>query len=327
VSDDARWGVGGLALVRELHGAGSPGGMALHPDGSLLAVGNGEGKLRLWRLPSGKRHRVVDTAPPATRHERGIRSLAFTPDGAALIAGREDQTLQLWPKEADAPRWTSARQDAWLPGLAVSPDGEYIAAAGGRVIRRWRTSDGARLADLGQHEDGVACVALSPGGEVVASGSYDATIRLWRAGDGALLHTLSGHPGAFVTRSGGAPHAGCAWTVAFSPDGALLASGGFDAKVRLWRVQDGALLHTLGEHAPRGLGVSSVAFSPGGGLIASAADDYRVLFWRVRDGALVGEAPGRQERITSLLFTPGGALLLSLSWDKKVRLFAPASSA
>src|SRR5262245_6704595 len=103
--------------------------MALHPGGSLLAVGSGEGKIRFWQLPSGKRDRVIDARHVTQQLKRVIRCLAFLPDGS-LILGREDQTLQLWPPDGDAPRWTSAPQRNWIPVVALSRDGGYAFSAG-----------------------------------------------------------------------------------------------------------------------------------------------------------------------------------------------------
>jgi WD40 repeat protein len=91
---------------------------------------------------------------------------------------------------------------------------------------------------------------------VLATASDDHTIKLWDWRAGRLLHTLAGH-GAEVA------------SVAFSPDGRTLASGGRDAAVRLWRTDSGHELLTFTEHRGR---VRCVAFSPDGSTLASAGE-------------------------------------------------------
>jgi len=68
-------------------------------------------------------------------------------------------------------------------------------------------------------------------------------------------------------------------SVAFAPNGATLASGSADRTVRLWRVADGRLLHTLEGHTDQ---VDSVAFTPDGATLASGSVDDTVRLWRLR---------------------------------------------
>lgn len=72
--------------------------------------------------------------------------------------------------------------------------------------------------------------------------------------------------------------------IAFSPDGTLLALGGFEHTAQIWRVADGTLLHTLEGHSDF---VSSISFSPDGTLLATGAIDNTVNIWRVADGSLI----------------------------------------
>lgn len=98
---------------------------------------------------------------------------------------------------------------------------------------------------------------------------YDKTVRIWDTATGAVLKTLDGHTGAVSS-------------VAFSLDGALLASGSDDNTVRLWDTVTGMALKTLEGHTDC---VISVAFSGNGALLASSSYDDTVRLWNAVMGS------------------------------------------
>ncbi|MBC6473611.1 MAG: hypothetical protein GDA48_12975 [Hormoscilla sp. GM102CHS1] len=131
------------------------------------------------------------------------------------------------------------------------------------------------LADIFKgHFNTVYSVAISPDGQLLASGSYDKTIKIWNLGSGRLLRTLTGHSD---------------WvkSVAISPDGQLLASGSWDDTIKIWNLGSGRLLRTLTGHSDW---VRSVAFSPDGQTIVSGGgcslreckQDFDIRIWRAR---------------------------------------------
>ena len=78
-------------------------------------------------------------------------------------------------------------------------------------------------------------------------------------------------------------------SVAFSPNGTLLATGSDDTTIKLWRVSDGAFVRTLAGHTSS---VNSIAFSPDGTLLVSGSSDKTVRLWRVSDGTLARTLSG-----------------------------------
>ena len=113
-------------------------------------------------------------------------------------------------------------------------------------------------------------------------------------------------------------HTNSVTSVAFSPDGKLLASGSRDQTIKLWDVASGQAVRTLTGHTDK---VTSVAFSPDGKLLASGSDDETVKLWDVASGQEVRTLMGHTDFVTSVAFSPDGNLLASGSWDKTVMVW------
>ncbi|KAL5611691.1 uncharacterized protein BROUX77_001847 [Berkeleyomyces rouxiae] len=107
-------------------------------------------------------------------------------------------------------------------------------------------------------------------------------------------------------------------SVAYSPDGTIMASASDDCKIRLWRSVDGVCVQELKGHK---VSTNSVVFSPDGTLIASASGDYTTRIWRIDDGTCVHELKGHKTWVNSVAFSPDGALVASGSGDYTVRLW------
>src|SRR5262249_51888913 len=113
-----------------------------------------------------------------------------------------------------------------------------------------------------------------------ASGSADTTVVLWDPASGAKLHTLESHEEEVVS-------------LAFSPDGKILASGSADTTVVLWDPTSGTRLRSLQGNASR---ILSISFSPDGRFLASGSADNPIRLWDVATGRC----------LVALLATPEG---------------------
>lgn len=113
-------------------------------------------------------------------------------------------------------------------------------------------------------------------------------------------------PGAIVALPDLVGHSGVVTSVAFSPDGSLMASASFDAKIKLWKTADGSLLRTLSGY---GNDVNSVAFSPDGATLASSGMDGTIRLWHVLDGAPQRTLSLSRYYAHDVAFSPSGAVL------------------
>jgi len=268
-----------------------------------------------------------------TGHRSGVNCVSFSPDGGVLATGSGDKTMRLWPLPATTGpkegqrRWQllvdldddsyrvreRASSELAKLGWEVGPlllktlegtDSPEVRARIRRLLAALRASTGE------QHGAEVRCVAFSPDGALVASGSKDRRIRLFSARTGEEVATIDGQSGMI-------------WSVAFSPDGLTLASGGMDHSVKLWDVAPRRLRATLvGHRGP----VHSVAFSPDGRTLASAGSfDGTVRLWNVAGGELQAVFKGHENAVLCAAFSPDSKGLASAGYGGEIKLWNVAT--
>lgn len=356
-SDLKLWRVADGALVRDFKvpaDAVDVRAVAVSPDGRLVAAGHSRGQVNLYRVSDGGLVRSL------LGHSDQVFSVAFSPDGATLASGSTDNTARVWRVADGAPLKTLTGHTFFVMSVAFSPDGRTLATGSfDNTVRLWRTSDFTLTRTL-RHGDSVSSVAFARDSQTLASAGSNSDVRLWQVGTGALLRTLSGSAkdspsgvafagsaagttpemvavggfgghvrfwrpsdGAFAGSLG--EHTASVRSVAFSPDGALLASGSEDFTAKLWATVDGTVARTLEGHADV---VNAAAFSTDGSLVATAAGspppftaDTTVKVWRAATGDSVVTMAGHGAGSTGVAFSADGQTLISSGRDSALRFW------
>jgi WD40 repeat protein len=238
--------------------------LAFSPDETIMAL-RGD----LWQFSTGKQLQELQRIM-SEDHSFWASSIAFQPQANILATGSFDGYLALWDIDTNTVQGRLPGAAGEVISLDYSADGSLLAAVTGYPeykVHVWAMPAAQLVLSLDGDSENYVGVALAPDGQTFATmsrfddimkGSY---VRIWRTSDGVMLLQTDI---ANVT------------SMAFSPDGELLALGNETGILRLVQVQDGSLIAALPGHT--GL-ISGVAFSPDGILLATSSGDGTVFVW------------------------------------------------
>jgi len=320
-------------------------------DGTLLASAAKDGTLFLWDVAAR------EAVGPALRgHPTGVVTVAFADEGQSLISVGQDGTVARWA--TDAAHAVSATFDGLGEGaidVGFSADGTKLAAASmDGNVRVWDV--GARRAVRSSptaRQPSPVAVGFTPAGDALLTGTArqlvewdlgsgrsrtralttgrDEIKRIAFSADRTLIASSTGVDLVLLDRTRGTttrfPIATASpshevTSLAFSPDGRLLASGGFDGTLAIWDVPAARLARpAIAAHREA---VQALAFSPDATTLASAgvgtADfDANVRLWDVAAGRpLLPTLGGHESPVRALAFGPDGQTLAAAEGDRVV---------
>jgi WD40 repeat protein len=245
--------------------------IAISDDRSIIATGSEDKTIRLWDIDTGKNLGIL------TGHQNSIETIAFHPERSDLLfSSGKDSSIKLWQIDREKELVSIDSQQRKITAITISHDGKLLASGSSdRTIKIWQLDlDFAisieNIITLKTHRLAVNAIAFNPVDNQVklASVSSDRTVMLWGLNTDTPLAMLSGHTQAVKT-------------LAFSPDGKLIATAGDDGWIQLWDVAAQKLVRTISAHRWT---ISALTFWRDGRVLISASWDGMVKFWHVDSG-------------------------------------------
>jgi WD40 repeat protein len=284
-------------------GQGALAGIAVSPDGKLLASAGADGTVKVWDAVTGRETATL------RGHEGAVASVTFCGRTGRLATGGFDHTVRVWDLATGKEVAKLLGHEDWVWCVASNADGSRIASCcGDGSVKVWDPATGREVVQLQGHHVQAGGVAFSPDGKFLASASVDLTVKVWSPDSGAEVRTLKGHSLPLSC-------------LAFSPDGRWLASGGGNddrEEAKLWDLSTGQARLTLAGHIGK---VTGLAFSADGRRLAGAERDHTVRIWETAHGLELLTLRGHGDTVTGVVFGPDDRWLASSSLDGTVRIW------
>jgi len=253
--------------------------VAFSRDGSTLVAAGGTparfGEIQIWDAASGKLRRSITLTGDT------VFGVSISPDGSRIAAGCTDNSVRILDAATGKELFKIGNHENWVLGTVFGHDGKRIVTVGrDRAAKLTDATTGAFLENLNLLRGELAAVARHPSKDIVVIGGEDRTPYIYMmdrpknmkiADDTTLIRKLDRQDGVIAT-------------LAWSPDGSLIAVGGASPDVTIYDAESGRRVAACKGHQA---GIYTVGFSPDAQTLATGGFDGQVRLYRVKTGELV----------------------------------------
>ncbi len=287
--------------------------MEFSSDGRTLITGRWNG-VDIWDVSTAKLLKRM-----AYRDE--VQSVTYSPDEKTIASGSEDGTVKFWDAATGKLiKTVTGHMFSEIYSAAYSPDGHTLACGSESKIYTWNAQTSELLKTTTEPYCEVYSIRYSPDGKLLFTTGTSRKARIWDVQTGRFLGSFRAHQYQFRHASDEVRIS----SVAFSPDGNMLATGGSDNQVCLLEIRAGELYligERLAEFSEHTENVSSVAFSLDGKVLASGSQDKTIQLWDINKRTHLKTLAGHGEGVTAVVYSPDGSTLASGSEDGTLRLW------
>jgi WD40 repeat protein len=304
--------------------------VAFSPSGRLVVGGSTDALARIWTIDG-------DLVGVSTAQTNALTDVAFSPDSDLIVTASRDGTARVSKADGGALLVSLTGHQDWVrtASFAGGDSGLAVTASTDGTARVWDATFQPQLRELADVGRAVADIAVV--GRRVRARTVDGRVHVLDLRRGTGLRVVPGgrRPLQAVSRGGATAtisgktvvvedhgrvvvlrgHRDRVLSVAFSPDGSLLATASKDHDARIWDAATGESLFRLA-HSSK---VRDVAFSPDGRWVVTASG--RAAIWDTRDGGLVTRLQGHDGPVGAAAFDPTGRFVVTGGDDHTVRSY------